>query len=84
MTDRESKIRCNLCEREFASKAELGRILEISSECGVIDRLLYDPSADFPSTEDADGEERNFEVLLGCPDCLTDAFLTKLEGQNED
>lgn len=72
-------IRCNNCMAVFDTAEDLSKILEIQNEHSTIDRMIYDPCADLPSTEDALGEERHFEVFNGCPNCFSDEYLMDME-----
>ncbi|HZK27059.1 MAG TPA: hypothetical protein VFD00_05945 [Thermoclostridium sp.] len=62
-------IRCNNCYKIFENESDLVKIL-ISIENGNESGELY---------EGVPGEAFTQEIINGCPDCLTDAYLTDVE-----
>ena len=62
-------IRCNNCYKIFENESDLAKIL-ISTENGNESGELYEGIPEEAFTQ---------EIINGCPDCLTDAYLTDIE-----
>ncbi|MFW5890756.1 MAG: hypothetical protein ACOCUI_00900 [bacterium] len=61
-------IRCNNCMRTFNSDSDLSKVL-ITDNHGVEEGEPY---------KGQEFDERKQEVIDGCPDCLTDSYLTDI------
>lgn len=75
MEGKSKLVRCNKCMRVFAGAAELELFVDIQTAADDVRTLRYQPEEDYGF---------NYVVYGACPDCETDAYLTDVEGQDDD